>query len=82
MNISEKIKLFMQEKNISDLKSFSKKANIPYTTLVDICKKNTAENSRFSTVKKLSDYMKCSLDYIAYDEVSDKKQSKKGTINK
>ncbi len=76
MDISEKIDLFMEENNIPSLHKFSAASKIPYMTLFDIYKKKTAENSRFSTVKKLCDYMNCTIDYIAYDEVTDKNYAK------
>lgn len=78
MTFNEKIDLFMKENNISDLKQFSKLVDIPYTTLRDIYKKNSAENSRFSTIRKLSLYIGCTLDYLAYDDVTetDKGRSK------
>ena len=77
MNFSEKIDLFMKQHSIPDLKHFSSLVGVPYTTLIDIYKKKTAENSRFSTVKKLCDYMNCTLDYLAYDDILEKNEVKK-----
>ena len=76
MTFNEKIDLFMVENNISDLKSLAKMVDIPYTTLRDIYKKKSAENSRFSTIKKLSSYIGCTLDYLAYDDITNTKQIK------
>lgn len=70
MTFNEKIDLFMSTNNISDLKSLARKVDIPYTTLRDIYKKKSAENSRFSTMKKLSSYIGCTLDYLAYDDIT------------
>lgn len=85
MTFNEKIDLFMSSNNISDLKSFSKMVDIPYTTLRDIYKKKSVENSRFSTIKKLSLYIGCTLDYLAYDDITDinqvKGNEKKGVKN-
>lgn len=68
MDFNEKIDLFMKENNIKDLKQLSTKADIPYTTLRDFYNKRSADNSRLSTIRKLSEYMQCSLDYLAFDE--------------
>lgn len=68
MDFNEKIDLFMKENNIKDLKQLSAKADIPYTTLRDFYNKRSADNSRLSTIRKLSEYMQCSLDYLAFDE--------------
>lgn len=70
MTFNEKIDLFMSTNNISDLKSLARKVDIPYTTLRDIYKKKSVENSRFSTMKKLSSYIGCTLDYLAYDDIT------------
>ena len=76
MTFNEKIDLFMTSNDISDLKSLARKVDIPYTTLRDIYKKKSAENSRFSTMKKLSTYIGCTLDYLAYDDVTDLNENK------
>lgn len=76
MTFNEKIDLFMASNDISDLKSLARKVDIPYTTLRDIYKKKSAENSRFSTMKKLSTYIGCTLDYLAYDDVTDLNENK------
>lgn len=76
MTFNEKIDLFMKENNISDLKKLAKLVDIPYTTLRDIYIKKSAENSRFSTVKKLSLYIGCTLDYLAYDDITEINQTK------
>ena len=68
MDFNEKIDLFMKENKIKDLKQLSTKADIPYTTLRDFYNKRSADNSRLSTIRKLSEYMQCSLDYLAFDE--------------
>lgn len=67
MNFNDKIDLFMKENNIKDLKQLALKSNIPYTTLRDFYNKKSADNSRLSTIRKLSQYMQCSLDYLAFD---------------
>ncbi len=68
MNFNDKIDMFMKEHDIKDLKQLALKSNIPYTTLRDFYLKKSADNSRLSTIRKLSEYMKCSLDYLAFDD--------------
>lgn len=74
MTFNEKIDKFMNENNISNLKQFAKQANIPYTTLRDFYEKKSADNSRLSTIRKLSMYMQCSMDYLAYDNIHNKNE--------
>lgn len=73
MTLDEKLDKYMKENNIHDLKQLASKINIPYTTLRDIYLRKSAENSRFSTIKKIANYIDCTFDYIAYDDVIDKK---------
>ncbi len=70
MTFNEKIDNYMQENNISNLKQLAKLSNIPYTTLRDFYDKKSADNSRLSTIRKLSQYMNCSMDYLAYDDIT------------
>ncbi len=69
MTFNEKIDLFMEENDIPNLKQFAILAGIPYTTLRDFYEKKSADNSRLSTIRKLSQYMNCTMDYLAYDNV-------------
>lgn len=71
MTFNEKIDRYMKDNNIPNLKKFASLANIPYTTLRDFYEKKSADNSRLSTIRKLSKYMKCSMDYLAYEEIED-----------
>ena len=68
MNFNDKIDKFMSENNIKDLKKLAVLSDIPYTTLRDFYNKKSADNSRLSTIRKLSEYMDCSLDYLAFDD--------------
>lgn len=70
MTFNDKINQFMKDNNIKDLKSLAIKTGIPYTTLRDFYNKKSADNSRLSTIRKLSEYMNCSLDYLAFDDNS------------
>lgn len=68
MNFNDKVDKYMREHDIKDLKRLATLSDIPYTTLRDFYNKKSADNSRLSTIRKLSEYMKCSLDYLAFDE--------------
>lgn len=68
MNFNDKVDKFMKENNIKDLKKLATLSDIPYTTLRDFYNKKSADNSRLSTIRKLSEFMNCSLDYLAFDE--------------
>ena len=70
MNFNDKIDKYMEENNIKDLKKLAGLANIPYTTLRDFYNKKSADNSRLSTIRKLSELMNCSLDYLAFDNIT------------
>ncbi len=69
MTFNEKIDKYMKDNNIPNLKKFANLANIPYTTLHDFYEKKSADNSRLSTIRKLSSFMNCSMDYLAFDEI-------------
>lgn len=67
MTFNDKIDQFMEKNNIKDLKTLAVKSDIPYTTLRDFYNKKSADNSRLSTIRKLSKFMNCTLDYLAFD---------------
>lgn len=69
MTFNEKIDKFMLENEISNLKQFASLADIPYTTLRDFYEKQSADNSRLATIRKLSKFMNCSMDYLSFDEI-------------
>ena len=71
MTFNEKIDKYMIENNIDNLKQLAIQADIPYTTLKDFYDKKSADNSRLSTIRKLSKFMNCSMDYLSYDEIKD-----------
>ena len=76
MTFNEKVDSFMKENNIKNLKQLAILSDIPYTTLRDFYEKESADNSRFSTIKKLSTFMKCTMDYLAYDDLLTPNQCK------
>jgi hypothetical protein len=71
MTFNDKIDLYMENNNYSNLKQLAKDCEIPYTTLRDFYEKKSADNSRLSTIRKLSNLMGCTMDYLAYDDVTD-----------
>lgn len=71
MTFNEKIDKFMSDNKINNLKQLALEANIPYTTLRDFYEKQSADNSRLSTIRKLSKYMNCSMDYLAYNNITE-----------
>lgn len=70
MTFNDKIDKFMKDNNYN-LKQLASASNIPYTTLNDFYNKKSADNSRLSTIRKLSKFMNCSMDYLSYDEITD-----------
>ena len=48
----------------------SKESGIPYTTIAGFYTKGT-DNVKLSTLKKLSSYLGCTIDYLADDEQSE-----------
>lgn len=63
-DFKDKINDFMDEKSINNIKQLALKSDIPYTTLRDCYEKNDIGNSRISTMKKLAQYMDCTIDYL------------------
>lgn len=71
MSFTDKLDALMAEKGINK-SILSKESGIPYTTIAGFYSKGT-DNVKLSTLKKLSSYLGCSLDYLAddnQDEVS------------
>ncbi|MEI3498905.1 MAG: hypothetical protein V8Q71_00015 [Bacilli bacterium] len=76
MNFNDKIDLFMKNNNYKNLKQLASECDIPYTTLRDFYEKKSADNSRLSTIRKLATFMKCSMDYLTYDDLTEPSQIK------
>ena len=70
MSFIEKLDALMKERNINK-SQLSKESGIPYTTIDGFYKKGT-DNIKLSTLKKLSSYFGCSLDYLVDDDVQAK----------
>lgn len=62
MNIAERLEQLMNKKGINR-RQLSIGANIPYTTLDGISKRN-CDNVKLTTLIKLADYFEISLDYL------------------
>lgn len=62
MNIAERLGQLMQSRGMNQ-RQLSIAANIPYTTLDGICKRN-CDNVKLTTLIKLADYFEISLDYL------------------
>lgn len=70
MTFIEKLDKLMEENNLNK-HSLSVQCGIPYTTIDGFYKKGT-DNIKLSTLRKLSDFFDCSLDYLADDNVTEK----------
>lgn len=71
MSFTDKLDALMAEKGINK-SILSKESGIPYTTIAGFYTKGT-DNVKLSTLKKLSSYFGCTIDYLADD--SQKKPS-------
>ena len=65
MSFTDKLDELMAEKGINK-SILSKEADIPYTTIAGFYTKGT-DNIKLSTLKKLSAYLGCTIDYLADD---------------
>lgn len=69
MTFIKKIEKLMKENNISNRSELSKISGIPYTTIDGLYRKGI-NNIKLSTLKKLTDCLNCSLDYLVNDDIS------------
>jgi len=67
MKFTEKLDKLMQERDINKV-TLAKESGVPYTTIDGLYKKGS-DNTKLSTLRKLSSYLKCSLDYLVDDEI-------------
>ena len=67
MSFTDKLAALMAEKGINK-SILSKESGIPYTTIAGFYTKGT-DNVKLSTLKKLSAYFDCSIDFLADEEV-------------
>ena len=66
MSFTDKLDALMAQKGINK-SILSKEAGIPYTTIAGFYSKGT-DNVKLSTLKKLSSYFDCSIDFLADDD--------------
>lgn len=66
MTFTEKLDALMAKNGINK-SILSKESGIPYTTIAGFYTKGT-DNVKLSTLKKLSRYFGCTIDYLADDE--------------
>ena len=71
MSFTDKLDALMAEKGINK-SILSKESGIPYTTIAGFYTKGT-DNVKLSTLRKLSAYLGCSIDYLADDDNNDNK---------
>lgn len=64
----EKLEYLMNQKNIKTLKELSQQSDVPYTTLRGFYDKGT-EGIRSNTLKKISNFFGCTIDYLVNDEI-------------
>lgn len=76
MTFKDKIDIFMEKNGYKNLKQLSNDCKIPYTTLRDFYEKKDVDNSKTSTIRKLSLFMKCTMDYLSYDDLIYPNQTK------
>lgn len=69
MTFTEKLDALMAKRGINK-SILSKEAGIPYTTIAGFYTKGT-ENTKLSTLRKISSYFGCSIDYLADDDVDE-----------
>jgi len=66
MSFIDKLDALMAEKGINK-SILSRESGIPYTTIAGFYTKGT-DNVKLSTLRKLSSYFGCTIDYLADDE--------------
>lgn len=66
MGLTDKLNQYMKDKGISRMQ-LAKETGIPYTTIVNFYERGT-DNVKLSTLKKLADYMNCTLDELVGEE--------------
>lgn len=66
MSFTDKLDELMAKRGINKA-TLSKESGIPYTTIAGFYTKGT-ENTKLSTLRKLSAYFGCSIDYLVDDK--------------
>lgn len=73
MGLTDKLDLLMKEKNINKAE-LARGSGVPYTTIDGFYKKG-ADNAKLSTLRKLCNYLECSLDYLADDSTPEESKT-------
>lgn len=63
----EKLDYLMQSENVNKVQ-LAKESAIPYTTIDGFYKRGT-DNIKLSTLKKLANYFRCSMDYLTNENI-------------
>ncbi len=79
MSFLNKLEKLMLDKGIENINQLSKETGIPYTTIDGFYKKGT-ENIKLSTLRKLSKYFNCSLDFLVDDNITENFDNEINTI--
>ena len=67
----------MKKHHIKNLRQLSTEINIPYTTLWDYYSNPLRlEKANLSYIKKVAQRLKCSVDYLVYNELTEPSQAK------
>lgn len=70
MNLLDKIKILMKEKNVKNIRQLSEMSDVPYSTIDSLFKKGY-EGVRLSTMTKLCSFFGCTLDYLMSDDIDE-----------
>lgn len=68
MDLTEKLDFLMAQRKINKM-DLSRGSGVPYMTIVNFYEKGT-ENVKLSTLRKLSNYFDCSLDYLVDESMT------------
>ena len=60
----------MEQNDIKTTAELSRILDIPYTTLDNILKRDTFDNVKFTTLKKICSYFQVDLRYLCFDEIT------------
>lgn len=77
MSFSKKIDMLMSENNIKNLRQLANEVDIPYTTLWDYYSNPIRfEKANLTYIKRIAKYLNCTVDYLAYEEITNHNQIK------
>lgn len=80
MTFSEKIDKLMEDNGVKNLRQLANDVNIPYTTLWDYYSNPIRlEKANLTYIKNIAKYLNCTVDYLAYDEVTEPLGNKNST---